>query len=52
MAPTWLVVERVTEEVLAMDPNPWNDIDEERHIAVGDFHVLWELDACAAVHVN
>lgn len=51
VAPTWLVVERVTDEVAAMDPNPWNDIDENRRIPVGDFQVLWELDACAAVAV-
>lgn len=51
VGPTWLVVERVTDEVAAMDPNPWNDIDETRRIPVSDFQVLWELDACAAVAV-
>ena len=51
VGPTWLVVERVTDEVTAMDPNPWNDIDETRRIPVDDFQVLWELDACAAVSV-
>jgi len=49
VAPVWLVVERVTDEVTAVDPNPWNDIDETRHIPVSDFQVLWELDGCTAV---
>lgn len=49
--PTWLLVERVTDEVAAMDPNPWDDVDENRRIPVGDFQVLWELNACAAVAV-
>ena len=49
--PEWLLVERVTDEVTAADPNPWNDIDETRHIPVGDFQVLWELDACTSVHL-
>ncbi len=51
VAPGWVIVERVTDEVLAMDPNPWDDVDEERHIPVGDFHVLWELDGCPSVHL-
>lgn len=49
--PNWVLVERVTDEVTAMDPNPWNDLDEERHIPVSDFHVLWELDECASVYL-
>lgn len=51
VAPSWLLIERVTDEVCAMDPNPWNDIDEERHLPVHDFQVLWELDGCTAVAV-
>lgn len=51
VVPSWLLVERVTDEVRAADPNPWNDIDETRHLPVSDFHVLWELDACSAVHL-
>ena len=47
--PTWLLVERVTDEVTAADPNPWNDVDEERHLPVADFHVLWDLDQCTSV---
>jgi hypothetical protein len=49
--PGWLLVERVTDEVTAADPNPWNDVDEVRHLSVHDFHVLWELDGCSNVYV-
>ena len=52
VAPCWLLVEQVTDEVQVMDPNPWNDIDERRHIPLGDFHVLWELDGCTAVGIS
>ncbi len=48
----WLVIESVTDEVIAMDPNPWNDIDEERRLAVADFHVLWELDGCRSLRID
>jgi hypothetical protein len=51
VASNWLLVERVTDQVAVMDPDPWDDIDEERSIPVGDFHVLWELSGCSAVHV-
>lgn len=50
--PSWLLVERVTDEVAAMDPNPWNDVDEERRLPVSDFHVLWELDGCPSVYIS
>lgn len=50
--PSWLLVERVTDQVTAADPNPWNDIDEERTLPVSDFHVLWELDNCANLYVS
>lgn len=50
--PSWVLVERVTDEVTAMDPNPWNDIEEERHLPVDDFQVLWELDACSSVFIR
>ena len=51
VSPVWIIIERVTDEVTAMDPNPWDDIDEERHIPINDFHVLWELDACTSIHL-
>ncbi|MCO4743227.1 MAG: hypothetical protein KC912_00470 [Proteobacteria bacterium] len=47
--PTWILIERVTDEVLALDPDPWDGIDEERVIPVADFMVLWELDGCPSV---
>lgn len=50
--PGWLLVERVTDEVTAADPNPWNDVDESRHLPLGDFLVLWELDGNTSVHIG
>jgi hypothetical protein len=50
--PSWLLVERVTDEVAAADPNPWNEVDERRHLPVGDFQVLWELDTCTSLHLG
>jgi hypothetical protein len=52
VSPTWLLVEQVTDRVRAMDPNPWNDIDEERLLPLQDFLVLWELDECTSVHLR
>lgn len=52
VGPTWMVVERVTDQVTAMDPNPWNDIDETRHVPLVDFQVLWELDGCTSVAIG
>jgi hypothetical protein len=49
--PGWLLVERLTDEVAAADPNPWNDQDEQRRIAVSDFQVLWELDGCTNLYL-
>jgi hypothetical protein len=52
VAPSWLLVERVTDRVNAMDPNPWDDIDEERTLPVADFQVLWELDGCTSLRLT
>ncbi len=52
VAPVWVVVERVANKVAIMDPNPWNDIDEEYELDVSDFHVLWELAAQPSVYLN
>lgn len=52
VAPHWLLVERVTDQVSVMDPNPWDDVDEERCLPLGDFQVLWELTGCSAVAVK
>jgi hypothetical protein len=39
----WVLVERVTDEVLCMDPYPWDDLDEEYVQPTLDFLVKWEL---------
>lgn len=49
--PTWIIVERMTDIVLAADPNPWNAVDETRRYPLADFQVLWELDGLTHVHV-
>jgi hypothetical protein len=51
VAPSWLLVSEVTDLVRVLDPNPWNDIDEERALSVHDFQVLWELDACTSLRL-
>jgi len=52
VGPSWLLVEQITDQVVAMDFNPWNDIDEARLLPVGDFQVLWELDGCTALAIR
>ncbi|MEQ1565631.1 MAG: hypothetical protein ABMA64_08340 [Myxococcota bacterium] len=52
VAPVWWLVERVTDEVRAADPNPWNDVDEAPSLPVADFQVLWELDGCTSLHLG
>lgn len=39
----WAIVLDVDEEVHLLDPNPWDDIAEERHMPIDDFAVRWEL---------
>lgn len=51
VAPGWLVIHGCTDQVHALDPNPWDDIDEQRDLPLADFLVLWELDDCASVSV-
>lgn len=50
--PLWLIVEGVTDRVQAMDPNPWDDVDEERFLPLADFLVRWELSGCAHLRVR
>jgi hypothetical protein len=52
VGPAWLIVDRVTDEVSAMDPNPWNDIDERVRMPIGEFQVVWELDGCPSIHAQ
>lgn len=39
----WVLVDGLYDQVKLLDPNPWNDVDEERSVPLGDFVVLWEL---------
>lgn len=50
--PVWVLVERFTDEVVAMDPNPWDEIEELRRYPVDSFQALWELSGCASVRVR
>lgn len=52
VAPSWLLISEVTDLVRALDPNPWNNVDEDRALPVADFQVLWELDACTSLYVG
>ena len=48
----WIMVEKVTDTVLCMDPYPWDDIDEEFTIDVPNFLIRWELCGCLAIHLK
>jgi hypothetical protein len=48
----WVMVESFDEVVRAMDPNPWDDRDEERVLPVGDFMVQWELAGCPSIRIG
>lgn len=39
----WLLVEHMAEEVIVMDPYPWDDVEEQLSIPSLDFLVRWEL---------
>ena len=39
----WVMVEEVTDVVKVMDPYPWDDVDEQYQMPLGDFMVKWEL---------
>jgi len=47
----WVVIERFSNAVQLMDPNPWDDVDETMLLALGDFHVLWELAGTPSVYL-
>ena len=47
----WVLVEKVTDKVICMDPYPWDDIDEEYELPLVDFMVKWELAGSNSVHV-
>ena len=48
----WVMVEAFDEAARVMDPNPWDDKDEERSLPVNDFMVQWELAGCRSVRVK
>ncbi len=43
VAPHWMMIEHFGEQVTCMDPDPWDDHDEEVVMLAGDFMVKWEL---------
>ena len=45
----WVIVARLAESVDILDPNPWDDVAEERSLPLGDFMVRWELAGGEAV---
>ncbi|MDP2305441.1 MAG: hypothetical protein Q8P18_05395 [Pseudomonadota bacterium] len=48
----WVMVEAFDDAARVMDPNPWDDKDEERSLPIGDFMVQWELAGCRSVRVH
>ncbi len=48
----WVLVEAFDDAARVMDPNPWDDKDEERDIPVNDFLVQWELAGGASVRIG
>ena len=47
----WVLVEKVTDSVLCMDPYPWDDVDEEFELELQNFLVRWELCGSTAIHL-
>lgn len=48
----WVMVEGLDEAARVMDPNPWDEKDEERSVPVNDFMVQWELAGCRSVRIK
>jgi len=46
----WVMVEKFTDNVICMDPYPWDDIDEEYELPLTDFMVRWELAGRNSIH--
>jgi hypothetical protein len=46
----WVLVEQFTDMVRCMDPNPWDDIEEEYEMPLVDFMIKWELAGRKAIH--
>lgn len=49
--PGWEVVLSVDTDAHILDPNPYDDVDENLELPVTDFHVLWELSGAAHVRL-
>ncbi len=49
--PAWVLVERLVDLACLLDPNPWDDLPEDRDLSASDFAVLWELAGCEHVAV-
>ncbi len=50
--PGWEVVLSVDTHAHILDPNPYDDLDENLDLPLADFHVLWELSGAAHVHLK
>lgn len=48
----WVLVEAFDGAAKVMDPNPWDEQDEERELPVNDFLVQWELAGSVAVRAG
>ena len=48
----WVLVEAFDAAVKVMDPNPWDEQDEERELPVTDFLVQWELGGAVSVRAG
>jgi hypothetical protein len=47
----WVIVERFDDTAKIMDPNPWDDVEEERELPIVDFLVRWELAGAESVRL-
>lgn len=48
----WIMVEKVTDTVLCMDPYPWDDVDEEFTVDLPEFLLRWQLAGEVAIHLG
>ena len=48
----WIMVEKVTDTVLCMDPYPWDDVDEEFALDLPEFLLRWQLAGSVAIHLS
>ena len=48
----WIMVEKVTDTVLCMDPYPWDDVDEEFAVDLPEFLLRWQLAGSVAIHLS